>query len=60
MTLNRVSLKMDGEMEDEGWLTVFEGTARYDLLTLQDNKSALMSLVPVLADQAGNYEEGKA
>jgi len=59
VTLNRVSLKMDGEMEDEGWLTVFEGTARYDLLTLQDNKSALMSLVPVLADQAGYYEKAR-
>ena len=59
VTLNRVSLKMDGEMEDEGWLTVFEGTVRYDLLTLQDNKSALMSLVPVLADQAGYYEKAR-
>lgn len=59
VTLNRVSLKKDGEMEDEGWLTVFEGTVRYDLLTLQDNKSALMSLVPVLADQAGNYEKAR-
>ncbi len=59
VTLNRVSLKMDGEMEDEGWLTIFEGTARYDLLTLQDNKSALLSLVPVLSDQAGYYEKAR-
>ncbi len=60
VTVNRVSLKMDGEMEDEGWLTVFEGTARrYDLLTLQDNKSALMSLVPVTVDQAGYYEKAR-
>src|SRR3972149_4288549 len=60
VTLNRVSLKMDGEMEDEGWLTVFEGTAKsYDLLTLQGDNAALMALVPVPADKAGYYEKAR-
>ena len=64
VTINRVSLKMedetedgtDDEMDDEGWLTVFEGTARYDLLTLQGNNTALMSLVDV---PAGYYEKAR-
>jgi len=64
VTINRVSLKMedetedgtDDEMDDEGWLTVFEGTARYDLLTLQGNNAALMSLVDV---PAGYYEKAR-
>src|SRR3972149_11679049 len=55
VTINRVSLKMedetedgiDDEMDDEGWLTVFEGTGRYDLLTLQGNNTALMSQIQV-------------
>src|SRR3990172_2477997 len=51
VTINRVSLKMEDEtedgMDDEGWLTVFEGTARYDLLTLQGNNAALMSQIQV-------------
>lgn len=67
VTINRVSLKMedetedgmDDEMDDEGWLTVFEGTARYDLLTLQGNNTALMSLVPVPADMTGYYEKAR-
>ena len=51
---------MDGEMEDEGWLTVFEGTAKsYDLLTLQGDNAALMALVPVPADKAGYYEKAR-
>ncbi len=64
VTINRVSLKMedetedgiDDEMDDEGWLTVFEGTARYDLLTLQGNNTALMSLVDV---PPGYYEKAR-
>src|SRR3972149_382453 len=64
VTINRGSLKMedeteagiDDEMDDEGWLTVFEGTARYDLLTLQGNNTALMSLVDV---PAGYYEKAR-
>jgi len=59
VTVNRVSLKMDSEMEDDGWLTVFEGTARYDLLSLQDNNSALMALAPVTAEFSGNYEKAR-
>lgn len=59
VTVNRVSLKMEGGMEDEGWLTVFEGTARYDLLTLQGDNAALMALVPVPADKAGYYEKAR-
>ncbi len=67
VTIKRVSLQMesdpdglpDSEMDDEGWLTVFEGTARYDLLTLQDNKSALMALVPLPADKTGYYEKAR-
>ena len=65
VTINRVSLKMedetengiDDEMDDEGWLTVFEGTAKsYDLLTLQGNNMALMSLVDV---PPGYYEKAR-
>ncbi len=64
VTINRVSLKMedetedgiDDEMDDEGWLTVFEGTARYDLLTLQGNNTALVSLVDV---PPGYYEKAR-
>jgi len=71
VTVDRVSLKMEGEdeglrgdegtapFENEGWLTVFEGTARYDLLALQGDKAALMALVPVPADKAGYYEKAR-
>ncbi|MCC7202863.1 MAG: DUF4382 domain-containing protein [Nitrospirae bacterium] len=48
-----------GSMDEDKWLTVFEGTARYDLLTLQGNNASLMSLVPVPADMAGYYEKAR-
>lgn len=71
VTVNRVSLKMEGEEEglggaegtanfkEEEWLTVFDGTARYDLLALQGDNAALMALVPVPADKAGYYEKAR-
>ena len=70
VTVNKVSLKMaedekltttEGTVKsgEEGWLTVFEGTARYDLLSLQDNNAALMALAPVPADKAGNFSKAR-
>lgn len=70
VTINKVSLKIeeDGGLsgfegttgaDGERWLTVFEGTARYDLLALQDNKAALMALVSVPQDMAGYYSKAR-
>ncbi len=69
VTMKSVSLKMaeaeglaasegTAGMEEDRWLTVFEGTAKYDLLTLQGDSAALMALAPLPADKAGYY--GKA
>ena len=52
VTVNKVSLKM----EDEKWLTVFEGTQPHELLSLQDNYATLLSVTTV---PAGNYVEAR-